>query len=74
MSRVPLTQFERKKDLDGDGKVWTLLDAFTSLKEARKLANEMRKEGRPWGKKTGGDFNVRIMEFHLCNTVYYRRK
>lgn len=70
---LSLLQFDRKKDIDGDGSLWTLLDAYTSLKESRKLANEVRKEGAPWGKKTGGFYNARLLNVRGYHLVYYRK-
>ena len=66
--------FEKILDIDNDGKKWKLFEAFVSVKDARREANALRKQGRPWGKKTGGDFNVRLLERHLYHLVYYRRK
>jgi hypothetical protein len=77
MTRVYLSQkkFEGKKDIDNDGKIWTLLDAYTSLKEARKLAREIQIEGAPWGKKTGGTYIAKILNAEgIYHLVYYRRK
>ena len=60
--------FQKKLDIDNDGKIWTLWEAFTSLKEARKDANKLRKG------HTGEPMNARLIGKMTYHLVYYRRK
>lgn len=70
-SKVNQTDYPKTKDIDGDGKIWHFMGAYSSVSEARKVAASIIREGTIQGKKT---ILARIMSIRLTSVVYSRRK